>query len=404
MNVRIRKEYFGFILAFSDGEIGFYSDGVADLLLRGATRSDLEPLRLHSLPVCEGFHLKSPLIVWFEITRSCNLSCNHCYIEAGKPREYELSTQEIFIVLDQLRAMDVFSLVLTGGEPMLHPDFLAIVQYAKKLGFIISITTNGTCITPEIIDQLPLEECIVSVSVEGFRSHEEMRSGSTFDEIKESLCALKRKGIPIALMATQTGQNTAELEAVFEYALEHGYFFGTTPFTPVGRGRLYPQYLPGIDVADASAHLYMKEKKHEEAMMDTVGLCVLKFLDECYRIARSTRRSICGVSMAYILSDGSVYPCALCASVGKHQAGNVRSDAFRKIWDKSFQFVRRITFDDHVTCADCELSGDPYYCTSRCPVTAELYTGNALGCGATPYGRKSLKRRTELLLEKGYSL
>ncbi len=402
--LRTRKEYFGYILAFNDGEIGYYSDDVARKLIQGATRKDLEAFRLQSLPVTKGFHLKSPLIAWFELTRSCNLTCNHCYIEAGKPRDYELSTIEIFSVLEQLRDLEVFSIVFTGGEPMLHPDFIKIVHFAKKLGFIISITSNGTCITRSIIDQLPREECIVSVSVDGTKFHEELRSGSTFDQIKDNLSAIKQKGIHVALMATQTNQNAVELEYIFNFACENDYFFGTTPFTPLGRGKFYPHYLPSIEIVEASAQLYIKEKKHEAAMMNSVGLCILKFLDECYRIARSTQRSICGVSMAYILSDGAVFPCPMCAAANKFIAGNIRQNSFAKIWEDSFQIVRNITFNDHTNCINCELSKDPYYCTSRCPITADLYTGNLFGCGATPYGRESLKRRTQLLLQNGYIL
>jgi MoaA/NifB/PqqE/SkfB family radical SAM enzyme len=115
-DVRIRKETFGFTLAFGTGEIGFYNHGAARQLLSGTTRLEVEPYRLDTLPVQPGFHLSAPLIVWFEITRSCNLSCKHCYIEAGKSRENELSTPEIFDALDQLKEAGVFALVLVGGE------------------------------------------------------------------------------------------------------------------------------------------------------------------------------------------------------------------------------------------------------------------------------------------------
>lgn len=111
-NIRIRKEEFGYILAFATGEIGFYTDGVAPLLLQGTTHEALEPYKLVTLPVRDQFHLSAPLIVWFEITRGCNLPCKHCYVEAGRPRNNELSAAEIFSVLDQLKAAGVFALVL----------------------------------------------------------------------------------------------------------------------------------------------------------------------------------------------------------------------------------------------------------------------------------------------------
>lgn len=401
LDVRIRKEDFGYILAFGTGEIDFYEDSVAPLLLRGATRSELDPHRLRAFPVVERFHLRAPLIVWFEITRKCNLPCHHCYVEAGPARPNELSTEEVFSVLEQLRDAGVFALVLVGGEPMARPDFIPILHRAHELGFVISIATNGTYITQEIIDQLPREECIVSVSVDGTKFHRELRVRSTFDDLRERLLLLKKNGIPAALMTTQADRNLPELEEILSFARENRFFFGSTPFSPIGRGKLFPQYMPEEKIVEGAAQLYMKDKLHDMEMMPTVGLCVAKFLDECHRVAQATRREFCGVAMAYILSDGTVYPCSICASNGKFRAGSVREASFADIWESSFQDIRSVTFDSFKDCPTCELSKDPYYCTSRCPVMAEVYTGDPTGCGSTPFVMGSLKRRTELLVEKG---
>jgi radical SAM protein with 4Fe4S-binding SPASM domain len=397
--VRIRKEDFGYILAFATGEIGLYGDEVAPLLLEGTTRQELERYRLKSLPVRDQFHLSAPLIVWFEITRGCNLPCKHCYVEAGRPRNNELSTPEIFSVLDQLKAAGVFALVLVGGEPMLHPDFLPILHHAHELGFVISIATNGTYITQEIIDQLPREECIVSVSVDGTTLHNELRVKSTFEDLRQRLLLLKANAIPTAIMATQTAHNVGELEEVLHFAEDNGFFFGSTPFSAIGRGRFFPSYEPRENIVEAASQLYMMDKRHDLRMMDTVGLCVAKFLDQCHDIARTTRREFCGVAMAYILSDGAVFPCSICASTDKFKAGSLREQSFEEIWENSFQDIRGYTFDRFSGCAECELSAEPYYCTSRCPVMSEVYTGDSQTCGATPYVKASLKRRTELLGE-----
>jgi radical SAM protein with 4Fe4S-binding SPASM domain len=396
-DVRIRKETFGFTLAFGTGEIGFYNHGVARQLLSGTTRLEVEPYRLDTLPVQPGFHLSAPLIVWFEITRSCNLSCKHCYIEAGKSRENELSTPEIFDALDQLKEAGVFALVLVGGEPMGHPDFFEILDYAHALGFVISIATNGMYITQEAIDRLPREECVVSVSVDGTTFHKELRVRSSWDDLSERLKLLRRNGIPTAIMSTQADRNTSELSAVLDFARANQCFFGSTPFSPIGRGRYFSQYEPRPDNVEDAAHLFIEDKRHDHYMNDTVGLCVAKFLDECHNVARATRREFCGVAMAYLLSDGTLYPCSICASNRKFTAGNLRERAFKELWDNSFKDIREFTYDKFKSCPSCELSREPYYCTSRCPVMAEVHTGDQLGCGATPFVKASLKRRTQLL-------
>jgi AdoMet-dependent heme synthase len=396
--LRVRQEDFGYIIAFSSGEIGFYESIVKSVLTSDTTPPDIEPFRLKSIPVEHGFHLRAPLIVWFEITRNCNLPCKHCYVEAGpgRARDQECSTSEIFAILDQLRAAGVFALVLVGGEPMSRPDFLEILWYAHRLGFVISIATNGTFLTEEVIRQLPRHECIVSVSIDGVGFHQELRVRSTFEDLKMRMLLLKKYAIPGAVMSTQTDRNVEELMEVFRFAHDNGFFFGSTPFSAIGRGRFFSDYEPRVNIVNRAADLFMLDKRHDLKMMETVGLCVAKFLDECHRIARTTQREFCGVSMAYILSNGLMYPCSICASNNKFLAGDLREKSFEHLWEHAFDSIRSIDYDMFKLCPTCELSKDPYYCTSRCPVMAELYTGDQFGCGATDFVKASLKRRTDL--------
>ena len=399
--LRLRREVFGYTIAFASGDVDFYSDAAGPLLLQGATREELEACRIEKIPITENFHLSAPLIVWFEITRACNLPCKHCYVEAGPPRHNELTTPEILTILDQLKVKGVFALVLVGGEPMLHPNFVEIVNYAHDLGFVISIASNGTYITQELIDKLPREECIVSVSIDGIAFQKELRGKTTFEEIRDNLLMLKRNHFPAAIMTTLTSKNVDELYTVFDFAQTNDFFFGVAPFSPLGRGRFFPQFQPLEDVVEKAAELFIKEYLHEDDMMKDAGLCVTRFLYKSYKLSLAMRREFCGISLAYILSDGSVYPCSVCSSAEKYKAGNLREESFDSIWENSFGEIRSITFDSFKGCSTCELSSPRYFCTARCPVMSEIYTGDPLQCGSTPYLKLGLKRKTELLEEYG---
>jgi AdoMet-dependent heme synthase len=396
-SIRVRKESFGYALAFATGEIGFYGDEVGPMLLAGTSLAELERHRIRTLPVTANFHLTAPLIVWFELTRECNLPCRHCYISAGRQRSHELSTSEVYKALEQLKDKGVFALVLVGGEPFLRPDLAAIVNYAHELGFVISIVTNGTKLTQEVIESLPREECIVCVSLDGIDSHKEMRIKTTYEETRDKLLLLKENSYPAAVVATLTNNNVGELEQLLSFAIANGFYFASTPFVPVGRGRLFPQYVPTEDVVDQAAQLYVRDCAHEEEMFSRNGLCIIKFVDNCYALAHASRREFCGVAMAYLLSDGSVFPCSLCASTGTFSAGNLRDKDFAEIWENSFTEIRQITYDDFSGCRTCEFSKPEYICTSRCPVMSQVLTDDPLFCGATPFVKASLKRRTELL-------
>ena len=99
-----------------------------------------------------------PLAGTIELTRRCNHHCRHCYnnLPAGdsKALAEELNTDELLRILDELAASGCVWLLFTGGEILLRPDFLEIYIYAKERGFLITLFTNGTLITPQLADEL----------------------------------------------------------------------------------------------------------------------------------------------------------------------------------------------------------------------------------------------------------
>ena len=99
-----------------------------------------------------------PLGATFELTERCNLRCLHCYIQqpAGSPEaaSRELTLPQVRTVLDKMADAGCMFLVLTGGEPLLRPDFPEIWRHAKGKGMLTTLFTNGTLLTPQIADLL----------------------------------------------------------------------------------------------------------------------------------------------------------------------------------------------------------------------------------------------------------
>ncbi len=90
------------------------------------------------------------MIAW-ELTRSCNLACVHCRASAEYgPYEGELSTQEVFRVMDEMASFSKPVIILTGGEPLLRPDIFELASYGTAKGFRMVMATNGTLINEEI--------------------------------------------------------------------------------------------------------------------------------------------------------------------------------------------------------------------------------------------------------------
>ena len=95
-----------------------------------------------------------PVVIW-NLIRRCNLRCKHCYsISSDHDFPGELSTEDVFRVMDDLWAFGVRVLILSGGEPLLRPDIFTISRHAKEMGFYVGLSTNGTLIDDVMIGDI----------------------------------------------------------------------------------------------------------------------------------------------------------------------------------------------------------------------------------------------------------
>ena len=84
-----------------------------------------------------------PVVMW-NLTRQCNLSCDHCYLDAKGEARDELDLDEGIRLIDDLAEMKVPVLIFTGGEPLLSKDFYAYAFHAREVGLGTALSTNGT--------------------------------------------------------------------------------------------------------------------------------------------------------------------------------------------------------------------------------------------------------------------
>ncbi|RYZ86933.1 MAG: radical SAM protein, partial [Proteobacteria bacterium] len=88
-----------------------------------------------------------PFLIYWELTRSCDLACKHCRAEAQHYRNpLELDTEACFKVLEEIKSFGqpTPQVVITGGDPLKHPDWLAVLQKAKELDIPVAMSPSGT--------------------------------------------------------------------------------------------------------------------------------------------------------------------------------------------------------------------------------------------------------------------
>ncbi len=156
----------------------------------------------------------APVVIW-NLVRRCNLTCKHCYAtSADKDFPGELNQQQVFEVMDDLKAFGVPALILSGGEPLMRPDILDISHRSKEMGFYTALSSNGTLISEENIDQIAaVGYDYVGISIDGMRaSHDRFRRRiGAFDEALRGIRLCRAAGLKVGLRFTLTAENAKEL-------------------------------------------------------------------------------------------------------------------------------------------------------------------------------------------------
>ncbi|NUT54040.1 MAG: radical SAM protein [Saccharothrix sp.] len=398
--VRYREEDFGYLVAFPDGHVGMYDRDVLPLVRAGRSGEECAGHALATLDVPRDFHFAAPCMAWLEITRTCNLRCPHCFVEGGRPRGLELPTPRIVELLDEWAAMGVFSVVITGGEPSVHPDFLDIVRHAHDLGFVVGIASNAVPLTDKVLAALPQDDVIISVSLDGIHDQGRHLGESDFSYVTRRLLEIRDKGFNTSIMTTTTHDNARDLRTIIDWAVDHDVSLRSVPFVPMGRGALYRELANTTADVELAAEFWIAEEQWERIKDRSLGLCSGKVFNFLLTMVFATRRCMSGRGLAYVTSAGDVYPCSTCSGNKVLCAGNVLMQSFKDIWDGPDWEIRQITWDNFAdTCAGCPINDDKYFCTGRCPGSSSVYHGTYDGCGATEFQRRSVLRREELFRE-----
>lgn len=402
--VRYRDEDFGFLAAFPNGRVGMYEPTAEPLLKAGASYEECKPHLVTRLKVGTDFHFSAPLLAWVELTRACNLRCPHCFVEAGAPREVEMSTERILELLDEWAEMGVFSVVVTGGEPSIHPDFLTIVKHAHGLGLTVGIASNGMPLTDKVLAEIPQDDVIISISLDGIHGAGAATGESDFEAVTKKLLAIRRFGFNTSIMTTTTRENLDDLQSFINFAIDNDISLRSVPFVPMGRGKLYKELQNQVGDIEKAAQFWLAEEKWERIKDQQLGLCTGKVFNFLVTMVYSLKRCMSGRGLVYITSDGVVYPCSNCSASKILSGGNVHERSFADIWADNSWPIRGITWHTFLekTCVDCPINDDSYFCTGRCPSSAYALTGALDGCGVSDFQRESIMRREELFREIFY--
>lgn len=166
---------------------------------------------------------RRPVVVW-NMTRSCNLHCLHCYTDSKAKRyQGELTTEEGKRLLEDLADFKVPALLLSGGEPLTRRDLFELSLYAKQLGLPCTLSTNGTLITQEAASQLKAAGFrYVGISLDGLGATNDRFRGKegAFQSAVRGFRNCVAVGQKVGLRMTLTRHNIQDLDRIFNFIEE----------------------------------------------------------------------------------------------------------------------------------------------------------------------------------------
>lgn len=156
---------------------------------------------------------------WFEVTTRCPHRCRHCYL-GDRLGTQNVPVSTILEALDQVRVFAVTEVVLAGGEPTMHPDFLPILARARVTAPVVRVLTNGWTQRPAIVQALAQSGVRVEVPLLGWEAdHDWMtRTPGSFRRVVKTLHCYRQAGVDLTLTTTLTRVGVAALPALRQLA------------------------------------------------------------------------------------------------------------------------------------------------------------------------------------------
>lgn len=312
------------------------------------------------------------------VTKACNLRCPHCYVNAGKKLENELSLKEIKSTIDQLAKLKVFSIFFTGGEPFLRKDIVEILKYTDKKGIGIAISTNASVLNKEILEKIKnLRFDLFQISIDGPKKiHEAIRGKGSWqkaiDNIKLAKSILKKRiGLGIVIMKNNW--------KFLDRTIAEGVNCGADRITLMclilsGRAneRLNPSPRELLKSINKIFKRYKALQTKAKFSKDTTIPSAL--VPKEWR-EKGLHKTFAPCSFPYYIainSNGDVAPCDGLFSYPEMILGNIREKSLLEIWQKSklLQELRKIDPSDlKGICKKC-LYRD--YCAGGCRAAAYI--------------------------------
>lgn len=264
---------------------------------------------------------------WIELTRYCNLKCIHCYSKCDSNERNFISLQDFQVAIDNLEDIGCRRVQLTGGEPLLHPNFYDFVHILSKRNFEVEIFTNATLFTKSLLNFLKKNGVKVAISILGDKKSVDTitQVPGTFSKQMSAINKMKNSKLKFRVCTSIMSLNSKKIPELGNIPVRKTYVRLT------GRANLSL-----IDFETFKRKAIKKETFQKE--MKSSYIYNNFFFHQCFS------------KKIYISSNLDVFPCVMERRV---RYGNLRNDSLKQVLYRNTHYAT-LTKDKITVCKSCE--------------------------------------------------
>ncbi len=323
-----------------------------------------------------GHALGLPIAGTFELTARCNFNCKMCYVHLSEAeqrrRGRELTAAEWISIAERAKDAGMVFLLLTGGEPTLRPDFPEIYTALKKMGFMISINSNGYLLQDKILELFANDPPVrINISLYGTsdETYRNLCGVPAYHRILTNIENLRRAGVEVKINMSLTPDNMRDMEALYQQAVDLDVNVQSTPY-------MFPPIRHSMDMVGKNCRMSAEDAGKFMAKYKTISMTE----DEFCRFAAAIEKGIAtspdgdacegtpgqgikcrgGSTSFWLTWDGKMMPCGQMVE----PAHDVLQMGFDAAWKATIADSAKIRIPD--ACATCEMNKICHSCAAMC--------------------------------------
>ena len=311
-------------------------------------------------------------IGWF-VTNACNYKCIHCNMSSGKMLYDELTTKEALSLVESLAKNGTHSIFFTGGEPFFRSDFVQIAEEALHQGIHVHVTTNGSCLSEDMIKRHLVKYSSVRVSLDSTiaEKHDQWRqTKGAYNVAVKVIRLLVEYRVDVSVSMCVSRWNVSELLDMLRLLESFGVRQLTIPlFSPDGRGRGMPDFaLSPLEVRTLLENLRLLRQEHASVSVRTdIPYSVL--MPDPLVPPRNYPCSAAKTEMT-IFANGDISPCFALPV----KCGNVRTSDIENVWTTNSIF--HMFRDPSLVKGKCAQCDHLSICGGGCRAISYVKTGS----------------------------